>query len=342
MGWIVPTSRLMRHYRKPRRAAWLRMRLGMASVILAAEIGLMSIGACRTTPLIAVIGQTSGTPLSLAQHYGVEQAANGRVRIYWNAPSREDAVDEQIALLSRVISQKHPDGIILSPDHSLALVSSARRALLSGIPLVVVGTSVELSPEDNLAFILNDEAAGARLAVDRLARLLHGRGTIAILGIDPAMVGVMERFRAVEALLAASYPNIRIASKSVGSFNVAREQQNASEILTQMPHPDAILALNPGTMKGAFLALREMRLSRSIILIGFDQAESLNIVRSGQVDSIVVQNGAEMGRQAAELILQHVEHNNLATRVLIPPILVTSENVNDPMIQAYCKANWSF
>lgn len=313
-----------------------------AGMVVATGVGLISMTACRARPLIAVLGQTSGTPLSLAQRYGVEKGADGRALIYWNAPSREDAVEEQIALLNRVISQKHPDGIILSPDHSLALVSSARRALAGGIPLVIVGTSLELSPQDNLAFVLNDEDAGARLAVDRLAVLLKGRGRIAILGIDPAMVGVMERFRAVEALLAASYPDIQIATKSVGSFNTAREQQNTREILTLEPRPDAILALNPGTMKGTLLALREMHLSKSIALIGFDQAESLNIVRSGQVDSIVVQNGVEMGRQAAELILLHADQKNMATRILIPPILVTADNVNDPAIQAYCEANWSF
>lgn len=327
---------------RPHRVVWPPTRLRKAISVAAYGLALLSITSCRTKPLIVVIGQTSGTPLSLAQRYGVEQAAKDPVRIYWNAPSREDAVDEQIALLNRAINQKHPDGIILSPDHSLALISPARRVLANQIPLVIIGTTLELSPQDNLAFILNDEDAGARLAVDRLASLLHGHGRIAILGIDPAMVGVVERFHAIESALSTAYPGIQISVKSVGSFNIAREQQNASEILSQIPHPDAILALNPGTMKGAFLALRDMHLSKSIVLIGFDQAESLNIVRSGQVDSIVVQNGAEMGRRAAELILQHAKDKNLATRVLISPVLVTSQNVNEPAIEAYCKANWSF
>ena len=326
---------------KPIHTFWMSTRLFAAGVLVASGIGLSLISACKSRPLIAVLGQTSGTPLSLAQRYGVEKGAGGRAQIYWNAPSREDAVDEQIELLNRAISQKHPDGVILSPDHSLALMSSAQRALANRIPLVVVGTSLELSPRENLAFVLNDEEAGARLAVGRLALLLNGHGRIAILGIDPAMVGVMERFRAVEALLATSYPNIEIATKSVGSFNTAREQQNAREILSQEQHLDAILALNPGTMTGTLLALREMHLSKSIALIGFDQAESLNIVRSGQVDSIVVENGVEMGRQAAELILRH-DRKQMATRVLISPVLVTAENLNDPAIQAYCKANWSF
>src|SRR5207248_1385861 len=84
------------------------------------------------TPLIAVIPRTSGSPFWEPVHVGAEIAARStNIKIYWNAPTREDDIQGQIALVDAVIDRKY-QGLILAPDQALALITPVRRALSKG------------------------------------------------------------------------------------------------------------------------------------------------------------------------------------------------------------------
>jgi ribose transport system substrate-binding protein len=88
-------------------------------------VALCALGSgCRSSNsrTIAVIPRTTGNELWEAMHAGA--AAAGRqtgFHIYWNAPTREDDIEKQVELVERVIGDR-PGGLVLAPDHYLALV----------------------------------------------------------------------------------------------------------------------------------------------------------------------------------------------------------------------------
>jgi len=186
-------------------------------------------GCQRNSPIaIAVIPRTSGTMLWEPEHGGAQTAAlRLGARIYWNAPTREDDVEGQIALVQRVSSENY-QGLILAPDQSRALITPVRRAMLRGLSIVVVGSPLPIPPGDRLSYILNDDEAGGSIAGQRLAAILHGQGSVALLSIDPDIAGIVTRARSLEQFLATSYPHIRVV-KRAGSFNFPHEQQAAEE-----------------------------------------------------------------------------------------------------------------
>jgi ribose transport system substrate-binding protein len=187
---------------------------------------LLCAASCRkAVPTIAFIPRTSGTSLWEPAHGGAELASRSiGTTIYWNAPTREDDVQAQIALLERVIDRGY-EGIVLAPDQSLALISPVRRALSEGTPVVIIGSPLPIPPGQKLSYIINDEEQAARMAVDRIAHLLRGKGTVALLGVDPDIAGIMTRTRNLEIALAQGYPLIKIIEKRLGSFNVQHDQQ---------------------------------------------------------------------------------------------------------------------
>src|SRR5579863_7309884 len=102
-----------------------------AALICALVLWTTSCGSRQQTR-IAVIPQTDGTMQWEPVHTGSVVAADKvGVSIYWNAPTREDDVEAQIALVDRIVSAGY-QGLVLAPDQGLALITPVRRALAHG------------------------------------------------------------------------------------------------------------------------------------------------------------------------------------------------------------------
>ena len=127
-------------------------------------------------------------------------------------------------------------GLVLAPDHALALITPVRLALSHGVPTVIVGSSLPIPAGGKLSYILNDDEEAGRMAAKCVAEILQNKGSVVILGIDPDIAGIMIRARSLEKTL-QNYPSIRIVDKRIGAFNTPYDQQIAEESLRQ--HPDA-------------------------------------------------------------------------------------------------------
>ena len=301
---------------------------------------LLSCLSCHApTPLtIAVIPRTSGIMVWESAHRGAQAAAvNLGVRIYWNAPTREDDVDGQIALVERVAEGSY-QGLVLAPDQALALITPVRRAMLSGLPIVIIGSPLPIPPGNRLSYILNDEDEAGRIAARRLAKLLHGKGFVAILGIDPDVSGIITRANSVEQYLAANYPDIHVVQKRRGSFNQPHEQQVAEETLRANPNLDAIVALMWTSASGAIAAIDGKMKSGTVKVIAFDP-ESISF-QTDTLDSVVLQNTREMGELSVRLIHAELEGHTVPAITKLEPKLVTRENLNTPEVREWTSMDW--
>ncbi len=220
---------------------------------------------------IAVIPRTAGLRLWDGLLIGADSAARAQdCGIYFNAPSREDDVQGQIDLVDRVVAEGYA-GLILSPNQSLALMAPVRGALARKIPVVILGSALPLPAGNGLSYVLNDDETGGRLAARRVALLLRGKGSVAVIGIDPNIAGVMIRTRSLETELATLEPGVSVVVQRAGGFNVPQEQQAAEEVLRANPSLDIIVAVTSAATRGAYLALTANNAAGRIKLIGFDQ-----------------------------------------------------------------------
>lgn len=301
---------------------------------------LLCLSGCnRTSNIVAVIPRACGTALWEPEHAGAAHIARANgMNVYWNAPTREDDVEGQIDLLEKVVD-RHYAGIIISPDQTLPLRSPIRRIVGTGLPVVVVGTNLGIAPNPKLSYVLNDDTAGGEMAARRLGMILNGKGSIAVVGINPQLSGITVRERSFENTLEQEFPNIHVVERRLGYYSVPQEQQVVEDILNRGEQIDAIVALSHISTRGAFYALVEFDKARAIKLIGFDQ-DLMPPIRSGGIDSIVMESTYNMGRVAMENLNGEIRGQNVPGIRLVAPLLMTRDNIDSPLIRQQLTADW--
>ena len=166
----------------PARLTWL-----LKSVFgLLAALPLLACN--REPPTVAVIPRTCGTPLWEPEHAGAATVARSTgFDLYWNAPTQNDDVQGQIALMEKA-EARGDRALILSPIETF-LQAPVRRLLARGTPVVVIDTDLGIKPAagGGLTYVMSDEEAGGQMAARRLGAILHGKGSVAVLGIDPRL-----------------------------------------------------------------------------------------------------------------------------------------------------------
>jgi ribose transport system substrate-binding protein len=250
--------------------------------------------------------------------------------IHWTGPTSLNDIQAQINLLDRAIDRRSA-GIILAPNNPLALMMPVRRAVLLGIPTVVIASPLPLAASNKLFYVLNDEEEEGKIAARRIGVRLNGRGSVAILGLNPDDGGLLPRMRSFEGTLRREFPGIAILSRHLESNSEAQAEQTAHALLTGSRSPDAILALTDTATRGVVQAIGDNNRDKRIVLVSCDQgSETLYSLSLGKVDSIVAENTFEMGKQAAELILSARSGNTAGGTMSIKPLLITRENMYSP------------
>ncbi len=305
-------------------------------VLLAAGLGVAGCRRAATVPVIAVIPQAAPEELWEDEREGALLAAGkDAAQIYWNAADREDDVQRQVALVDQVAEGDYA-GLVLAPAQELALMVPVRRALRRGLPVVVVGSPLTIAAGAHLVYVLNDEAQTGADAAESAGRLLHGRGRVAVLGIDPTQAGVMARMRAFELDLHREFPKIAITARKLGTFDSLWSEQVADEVLAARPRVDALLTLNVPATFGAYRA--ELRLPKRLRprIIACDQEGPLfTLLQNGSIQVLIAQDTFAMGYRAVEDIARMRRGEPVPARVTIKPILITAANVHDPAVLAH-------
>ena len=308
-------------------------------------LALVFLPSCRFSDprTIAVIPQTTGFSLWEAEHAGAEAAAlETGYRLYWNAPTREDDVEHQIQIVDRAV-RDGDRGLILAPDQSLALITPVRRAIAKGIHTVIVGSPLSIPPGKDLAYILNNDEETGRIVALRMGKILGGKGSVAIIGINPDVTSILVQVRAFEKTLQQLLPGIQIIERRPRPYNAADAVQVASEILGAHSDLNAIWALTAVEAGGAFVALQASHKADQVKLVGCEQdLDLIAHVRGGQMDSVVIENTYQMGYQAVMLVAQEARGEPVALETKLEPTLVTRENVDTPEVQQQFSQRWNY
>jgi ribose transport system substrate-binding protein len=305
--------------------------------------GLLLLSSCTSSRShrIVLIPETTAQELWETEHAGAEaRALNTSWKIYWNGPESEDEIDRQIELVRQAIQQQ-VGGIVLSPDHAVALTTVVRRALARNIPMVVVGSPLPFAQEERLVQILNDDDASGQMAADRIGTQIHGKGLVAVIGDTPDITSTVQVENAFEHALARSYPGVRIIAHRRGSFRLGESEQQVEEILRASPKLDAILTIGITTTRGTYIALKSQGRASSTRLVACDQdLDLMYYLRRGEIDSVVAQNTYSMGYEAIQSIISQNAIGRQSGVKLVKPFLVTRENIDTSEIQRLLTMNW--
>ena len=281
--------------------------------------------------VIAVIPKGSAHLFWQSVHAGAVAAAREKgVDIQWNGPSIETDSTSQLKIVESMINQR-VDAIALAPIDKTALVGVVERAAREKIPVIIFDSG--LDTEQFVSQVATDNYAAGQMAAERMGKILNGKGKVCIVGVQVGAASTMAREKGFEDTIQAKYPDIKILDKRYGMADFAQSLAVAENFLTAHPDLDALFASNESSSVGAAQALKGRR--SKVKLVGFDWSPTLlEDVRSGLIDSLVIQNPFKMGYESVMSALNHLAGQPVMKINNLPPRLIEKGNLDDADVQA--------
>jgi DNA-binding LacI/PurR family transcriptional regulator len=213
------------------------------------------------------------------------------------------------------------DGLILAG--SVVTVADMEHAAQSAA-VVSIGSAVQSTVVDT---VNNDDAVGARLAVDHLVALGHRR--IAHVGGGRG-AGAAARLAGYEAAMVAHGAAAEIAV-SVGDFSEAGGARAAVELLARDRPPTAIFAANDISAAGALNAVLAagLQVPSDMSVVGYDNT-GLAAMRHLSLTS-VDQPRTLLGSTATQLLIERLEGGRTdVVHHVVAPTLVVRRSTSAP------------
>jgi ribose transport system substrate-binding protein len=296
-------------------------------------LSLLALSACNRDKkrTIAVIPKGNAHLFWQSVHAGaVSTSRETGVDIIWDGPASETDYTGQLKVVDAMINRR-VDAICLAPIDSKAMVSVVERAASEGIPVIIFDSGIDT--DKFVAQVATDNYHAGEMGAERLAKLLGGKGKVAMLANMPGSASTVARESGFEDYTRKNFPGIQIVDKQFGNAEVATSLTKAENILTGHPDLDGIFASNESSSMGFAQALRDRK--TKIKMVGFDWSPSLlDDVKNGVIDSLVVQNPFKMGQEAVRLAVDKLEAKPVTKLNALAPKLIDKENLGTPEVQA--------
>lgn len=280
---------------------------------------------------IAVIPKGSSHLFWQSIHAGAVKAARERgVDVVWNGPAGETDYSDQIKITDAMINRR-VDAIALAPIDRKAMVGVVERAARQNVPVIIFDSPVDT--DQYVAQVATDNYKAGQMAAARLGQVLNGKGRVFIVAVQPGAASTEAREKGFEDAIHKDFPGIQIIDKRYGMAQIAQSLTVAENMLTAHPDADGIFASNESSTMGASQALRGRQ--GKIKLVGFDWSPTLlDDVRSGLIDSLVIQNPFQMGYESVITAMNRLDGKQVPKIVDLAPKLIDKANLDNPEVQA--------
>ena len=253
---------------------------------------------------VGLVMEDIGDPFYSALLRGVESVARARGSLVLSGSSEADAGTEHELALA--LCARRVDGLIMIPtsdDHSYLLPE-----MRAGVPVVFADRPPGRISADT---VLSDNVGGSRAATAHLIDGGHRR--IGYLGDNPDIFTARERRRGYrDAMTAAGLPVVQ-AWIALGP---PTKERVWADLEAMLAGPEPVTALVCGNNRISVLVLHALAsLEVTLAVVGFDDFELADLLRV----TVVAQDPAELGRQAAGLLFRRVDGDSALSRQVVIP-----------------------
>jgi ribose transport system substrate-binding protein len=242
-------------------------------------------------------------------------------------------VAKQTAIVNALITKK-PDAIMISHNDPKAMIVPLKRAEAAGIKIMTIDgdladTSVAVSN------IQSDNVQGGRLAGERMAKLMGGKGSVVIIDNDPGFPISEQRVQGFKEAI-AKYPGIKNLGVKYSHNEVAEAANIVSTTAGSNPDLKGVYAAETNNTEGAITGVREAKKQGAINIVGYDTSDPIvQALRDGKVQGVIVQYPFGEGQKGIETLAKAVDGGKVARNQTAPFVVATPENVDDPKVQQY-------
>ena len=268
----------------------------------------------------------SGEAGGITQHIGAYQVQiHGKPITFLDTPGHEaftsmrarGAMVTDIAIL--VVAAE--DGIMPQT------VESINHAKAAGIPIINCNSLTITEPD---AYVGSNDSESAEIAMTYIAEQLGGKGNVLMMHGHPGQTAEVKRTEGAMDILAQN-PDMTLLDEQTADWDRA-EAMTLMENWIQAygDQINAVFCQNDEMALGALNALVQAGKKDNVLVVGVDAIDdALQSVKDGKMDATVYQDCKGQAEGAIEAAYKLAKGESVEKEILIPFILVTTENVDE-------------
>jgi ribose transport system substrate-binding protein len=242
------------------------------------------------------------------------------------------SASEQAPILNAVEVSK-PDALIVAPTDSSALNPELSRISAEGVKLVFVDTTTT-DPSIAVSHITSNNVQGGELAAENLGAEIGGKGTIAVIDVNPGISTTDQRIQGFDQEMKAKYPNITVLSTQYDNDSSSTAASQVAGDITAHPNLSGVFATNVLSAEGAATGVQHAGRSGKVKVATFDaDPQQMQALKQNVIQLAVAQSPYLEGQDGVEQAVDALTGKPVTANIGTPLVAITQQNQNEPSIQ---------
>jgi ABC-type sugar transport system substrate-binding protein len=239
---------------------------------------------------------------------------------------------EQAPILNAVAASK-PDALIVAPTDTKALNPELSRIANEGVKVVFVDTTTT-DPSVAVSHITSDNTGGGKLAADSLAAQIGGKGTVAVINVNPGISTTDARIAGFAAEMKAKYPGITVLATQYDNDSSATAASQVEADITAHPNLSGVFATNVLSAQGAATGIQHAGASGRVKVATFDaEPQQITALKSNTIQLAIAQSPYLEGQDGVEQAVNALSGKPVSANIGTPLVAITQQNVNSASVQ---------
>lgn len=248
-----------------------------------------------------------------------------QIELTVRAPANESDYHRLPELFEEFVEDK-PDAVAICTQSKTA-VRDLKALHKANIPVFFFNVPEEIGDSKIRSYVGYDQIEAGKTVGNYLARLLRGRGRVAVLeGLpEPTSRLRVEGFK--KAL--SAFPEMKLIATLRADWIATQAKKATVQLLREHKDLDAIFAVSDAMAIGAAEAVKSKGKQGRIFVVGLDGTrEALEAIQDGSLTATLDTGPREMGRILLRTIVRGLIREEKVARQIHSPIsIVTAENV---------------
>jgi ABC-type sugar transport system substrate-binding protein len=250
-----------------------------------------------------------------------------------NGPA-DFSVSEQAPILNAVAATK-PDALMVAPTDAKALDPELQRIQSAGTKIVFVDTS---SSDTSLGVsrITSNNVGGGKIAADTLGQQIGGKGTVAVINVNPGISTTDARIQGFQNEMKAKYPNVTVLATQYDNDSSATAASQVSSDIAAHPDLAGVFATNVLSAQGAATGVQHAGKTGKVKVATFDaEPQQITFLKSNTIQLAVAQDPYQEGIDGVQQALNAANGKPVTKNIGTPLVAITPANVNSASVQPY-------
>ncbi|MBA3520546.1 MAG: substrate-binding domain-containing protein [Rhizobiales bacterium] len=261
---------------------------------------------------------------------GVENVVTAKGYTFQALDSRNSA-DTQLRNAQDAIA-RGVAGIVISPTDSSTAPSVLALAEKAQIPVIVA--DIGTNSGEYVSFIISDNYEGAKGVGEALAAAMKAKGwesgSVGLVTISQARKNGQARTSGFRDALKEAGITKEAGLQQMQSYTADETFKFTQDMVTANPDMRGLWIQTDQPAIGAMRAIKAARKDGEILLAAFDGIpDFVDLLKSGEIVASGMQQPYLMGQKSAEALFTHLEGGTPEKEILVPILIVTSENIEE-------------